>query len=177
MNLAMKHPIFIQEDVMDQGSQLSSVNQQHSRGFSLAEVLMAMAVLGILMTIAIPATGAWMENAEYRKTAWDLLSVLREGRSRAVTLNREHRVAFDHAHNRYRLLQGDRGTNSSRWDTVVNAWVSPPHSVRIDPNITYIHLNTNGTANGGSIDIRDADLRTRYEVRIARTGRFRIIKK
>ena len=162
---------------MEQRNQLSSVPYYRNQGFSLVEVLLAMVVLGALMTIAIPATGAWMENAEYRKTAWGLLSVLREGRSRAVTLNREHRVAFDHAHNRYRLLQGDRGTNSSRWDTVVNTWVSPPHPVRIDPNITYIHLNTNGTANGGSIDIQDDNLRTRYEVRIARTGRFRIIKK
>jgi hypothetical protein len=92
-------------------------------------------------------------------------------------MNREHRVEFDHAHNRYRLLQGNRGIESNAWHTVAADWVSPPDPVRIAANISYIHLNTNGTANGGTISVQDATVRTRYDIRVSRTGRFRIISR
>jgi len=60
---------------------------------------------------------------------------------------------------------------------VVYDWTSPPHPVRIASNIAYIHLNTNGTANGGTISVQEGTVRTRYDVRISRTGRFRIISR
>jgi len=160
---------------MERRSDVSKERCRRCFGFSQLELLVTIAVLGGLLSIALPATGTWLENLEFRQTATGLLSILREGRSRAITLNREHRVEFDHDRNRFRLLQGNRGTDSNQWDTVVYDWMSPPHPVRIAPNINYIHLNTNGTSNGGTISVQDGTVRTRYEVCVTRTGRFRII--
>jgi hypothetical protein len=102
------------------------------------------------------------------------LYILRDARSRAITLNREHRVEFDAARNSYRVTQGNRGTHSIAWETVVFDWMTPPPAVRLAANIDHIHLNTNGTANQGTVRIQDATSNTRYEVRVTRTGRFRI---
>jgi prepilin-type N-terminal cleavage/methylation domain-containing protein len=162
---------------MERGIDVPNKRYFCSRGFSQMELLVVIAVLGIVLSLAAPAAGTWIESLAYRQTARDLLSILRDARSRAITLNREHRMEFDDDQNRFRLLQGNRGTDSNQWDTVVYDWTSPPHPVRIASNIAYIHLNTNGTANGGMISVKEGTARTRYDVRISRTGRFRIISR
>jgi prepilin-type N-terminal cleavage/methylation domain-containing protein len=146
----------------------------YSQGFTLQELMAVMAIMGVLLAICLPVAGTWIANAEYRQTARELLYVLRDARSRAITFNREHRVEIDAARNRYRVTRGNRGAHSISWDTVVHDWMTPPTPVRFASNIEYIHLNTNGTANGGTVSIQDGALSTRYEVRVTRTGRFRI---
>jgi type II secretion system protein H len=146
----------------------------HQSGFTLQELMVVLAVVGVLVAVSLPVAGAWIANAEYRQTAQELLYVLRDARSKAITLNREHRVEFDAAGNSYRVTRGNRGTHSITWDTVVHDWMTPPSAVRLAANIDYIHLNTNGTASQGTVRIQDASSSTRYEVRVTRTGRFRI---
>ena len=75
---------------------------------------------------------------------------------------------------RYRLMQGDRSVNSSHWDTIVYDWTVLPPGVHLESNVNAVHLNTNGTSNGGTICIQDASKKTRFKVIVASTGRIRI---
>lgn len=143
-------------------------------GFTLVELMIVVTIAAVLSAMAIPSFTQWRRNIEFRKTTRDLVSILREAKSRAIKTNLEHRVEYAVANKQYRLTRGNRSNNSTSWNTVVYDWTRLPPGVRIDANVNSIQMNTNGTANGGTILIQNDALKTVYEIRVARTGRIRI---
>ena len=59
----------------------------HQRGFSMVEVAVTLAVLGILMASAMPSLGSWMANARIRNTAESMQEGLQKARTEAVRRN------------------------------------------------------------------------------------------
>jgi len=57
------------------------------RGFSLIELIVGMAIFGILMSLGIPAFTDWMRNARVRTTAESVLNGLQLARVEAVRRN------------------------------------------------------------------------------------------
>jgi prepilin-type N-terminal cleavage/methylation domain-containing protein len=143
-------------------------------GLTLMELMITVAIVAAISAIAVPASHQWIHNAEYRATARSIVNVLREARSRAIAGNLEHKVEFETLNRRYRVIRGNRASNSADWSTVVCDWTAFPEGVHVTSNVGAIHINTNGTANGGTISIQDNEMRIRFEVRVARTGRIRI---
>lgn len=66
--------------------QVKQTNQRQ-RGFSMVEVAVTLAVLGILMASAMPSMGAWMVNARIRNTAESIQEGLQKARAEAVRRN------------------------------------------------------------------------------------------
>jgi prepilin-type N-terminal cleavage/methylation domain-containing protein len=149
-------------------------DQRTQQGFTLTEVVVVVALAAILAGLALPPFIQWLKNAEYRASARNILSILRETKSKAITSNREHRVEFESVNRRYRVTRGDRANNSSDWSTVVYDWTILPPQVHMHANVEKIHMNTNGTSNAGTIKIQDAAAVKKYEVIVASTGRIRI---
>jgi len=54
------------------------------RGFTLIEALVVIAIVGIVMAIATPATQTWRENAQIRSSARAVANMIQEARSRAI---------------------------------------------------------------------------------------------
>lgn len=146
-------------------------------GFSLYELLVSCACLGILTCMALPAFTAWLKDAAYKEAAQAFFSALREARQRAITTTLEHRVEFDLDNGRYRMTHGDRSNNSteSSWDqNVVHDWdsVGPEVVVRSlsactnSTGIDKIHLNPNGTGTSRYICVMDENAQRRYRVGI-----------
>jgi prepilin-type N-terminal cleavage/methylation domain-containing protein len=146
----------------------------NQNGFTLAECMIVMLIVSILSAMAIPSFIQWRHNLEFRKTTRDLVSILREAKSRSIRTNLEHRVEYAATNKQYRLTQGNRSNNSTSWNTVVYDWTELPSGVHIEANVNAIQMNPNGTANGGTIRIQNDSLKTVYEIRVARTGRVRI---
>ncbi len=58
------------------------------RGFSLIEVVVTIAVMGILMASAMPSVGDWIRNSKVRNTAESIQNGLQQARMEAVRRNR-----------------------------------------------------------------------------------------
>lgn len=154
------------------GSNNASVSIQN--GYTLMEFMVVVLIAAVLSVMAMPSFVQWSHTLELRKTTRALASILREAKSRAIRNNLEHRVEYTANNKQYRMTQGNRSNNSTSWNTVVYDWIELPAGVHIDANVNAIQMNTNGTANGGTIQIKHDVLKTVHEIRIARTGRIRI---
>jgi prepilin-type N-terminal cleavage/methylation domain-containing protein len=145
----------------------------NSRGFTLLELLVAIIICGLLGTLAYPPYADWRKNVIYRKAVREIVSVFRETKSRAISSNREHRIEFEPAKRRFRVMQGNKPFHSSEWEVTVRDWTEFPAEVLMSSNEKKIQINTNGTANGGTIKIMDTFEVLRYVITVNRTGRIR----
>ena len=72
----------------------------HSRGVSLVESLVVLAVSAVVLATGAPALGRWVRDLEVRSSASALLSALQVARTEAVTRNADVRLALGDAQGR-----------------------------------------------------------------------------
>jgi prepilin-type N-terminal cleavage/methylation domain-containing protein len=161
-----------------------------SPGYTLVELVLVVALVGILSAMATPAYLQWRDNIVYRRTANDMMSVLRRAKSEAISSNREHRVEIDPVRRRFYWRRGAVSVNVD-WNDFVNNplpvdIITAPPQVAIVPSppaVANAQLNLvfrpNGTTDitgaDATVQIRDAASgTTRYWVNIAASGRIRV---
>jgi len=85
-------------------------------GFTLMELLVAVAVLGIMAAIAIPTFSVWLPNYRLGGAARDLYSNFQFARMNAIKSNTDWAIVFDQASTpgRYYICSG-QGANGA-WD-------------------------------------------------------------
>lgn len=70
------------------------VRRQTSKGVTLVELMVVIAVVAILAAVAMPSYRELMDNYRVRKAAEDVVSLISNARSGAVKLHREVNVSF-----------------------------------------------------------------------------------
>ncbi|MBI4743155.1 MAG: GspH/FimT family pseudopilin [Betaproteobacteria bacterium] len=65
----------------------TGIYRHGQRGFTLVELMIAVAVVGILLTQAVPSFSAWIQNAQIRNSAEAILNGLQLARAQAVQRN------------------------------------------------------------------------------------------
>jgi len=78
-------------------------------GFTLIELVVAMAIVGILLTLAVPSLKAYMQNNRLIAASNDLLSALHIARSEAIKLNKRVSICDS--------TDGENCTGTGNWDT------------------------------------------------------------
>jgi len=171
---------------------------KHTSGFTLLELLIIVAIMGILLSFALPAIQPMRENAAEKEAARNVLGALRYARSNAITNNLEYQVAFDLDTRSYWLEKGDLPSDSNVWSRI-REFGSFPAGVNMatgadcdnkigDGDLTTadnkIQFNPNGTCgSSGTADSRyicvaDTDDEVTYKTGVPSsiTGRVIIIR-
>ncbi|MCD6224880.1 MAG: GspH/FimT family pseudopilin [Deltaproteobacteria bacterium] len=97
-------------------------NLQKSSGFTLIELMIAIAIIAILTSIAVPATINYLPEYRLKSAARDLYSNLQSTKLSAVKSNTDWAVVFDLANNQY-LICSDSGADGSWSGTADNSIV------------------------------------------------------
>jgi Tfp pilus assembly protein FimT len=145
-----------------------------SKGFTVNELLMAIIIMSVLCMFMTPALMDLRESLVCKEATRIIVSTLRAARVRAIATNREHKVEFEPVNGRYRIIQGNRASDSIDWNTIIQDWAFLPTGVNVRANVAAIHLNSNGTASGGTVNIQNSERATKYRVVVASTGRIRV---
>ncbi len=86
-------------------------------GFTFIELMVTIAIIGVLAGAAIPTFSVWLPNYRLKSAAMDLYSNFQETKMMAVRANRTHAVEFVPAQNLYRILDcGDDNSCASTGD-------------------------------------------------------------
>jgi type II secretion system protein H len=80
-----------------------------SRGFTLVELMVVVAIVGIMSVAIIAEMHGTLQDALLRSTSRELAGAFNLASSRAIAVNRPHRICFDRAAHRWFLERGRRG--------------------------------------------------------------------
>ena len=126
--------------------------KRECRGFSLIELLIAMALVAIVATIAVPQFQRYSTNTDLKTAAREMSGDFSAAKQMAIANNLDYRIAINVAGNSYTL---------SRTDTAAVVWTKSLASfgggASIDSTTfggAAINFQKRGTASSGRIVLR-----------------------
>ncbi len=66
-----------------------------ARGFTLLELLVTLAIVGLLLAVSVPGTQSFYQSMQYRHALREVLGTLSDARRKALDSGRAQDVAFD----------------------------------------------------------------------------------
>ena len=107
---------------------------QSRSGFSLVELMVAIAIIGILAGIAIPNFLSFLPNSRLRAATRDVVSCLQEMKIRAIKENANTVIDFDLANDQYTAFV-DNGAGAFAGDGIQNGTEAIIKQVTMLPDI------------------------------------------
>ena len=144
----------------------------NSKGFTLIELMIVIAILGILAGIAAPNFQTYMTRMRLNGAARQIMTDLMEARSKAVSRNNRFRVFFLDDH-QYKVLDDDNNNNAedSGETTITRDIQNEYYGVTLSASANPIFY-PRGTAYGSRITITNSS--GSKVVGVATAGRVRI---
>lgn len=153
-----------------------------NKGFSLMELVVVLAVLGVVLLIAAPGFSGYRDNVQLRESIRRISGDLGLCRQRAVAENVQYRVTFHVETMTYSILKKPVSVNT--WTTVavekpINGgnpaivfFKEPSFSGGV-PSVTF---HSRGTSGLGSLTLEHTRTKKRMTLKTTITGRIKIVE-
>jgi len=158
-------------------------NTRRQLGFSLIELMVIIAILGIMSTIAIPNIISYRNNARLRGAASEMLSVFRKAQVAAVKRNYNTGMVFDASTGTTTVfLDNGAGALANNFTQDAGEPTLDVYTVPADCSISGITFASNTTGfvprglplKIGTIVISSASAKAQYRVRVSLAGHTKL---
>ena len=148
-----------------------------SRGFSMIELLVVVAVIGIVAAIGYPYVSTYMRAATLRAGAQELATVINGGRQLAITRNTNVCVLLNNNQALYRMAAANpcAGTVYTGVETQADGTIALSNAIQItaaSANVVFSALGAATTA--GTYTVHNPDGGANLSVVVSAAGRVRI---
>ena len=152
-----------------------------AKGFSLIELLIVIAILATILSMAVPNFNRYRDNANLREAAGEISGDIQLYKQSAIAENREYRVNFNAVANTY-TIQKQTAFNSTTYNDVItknvgagNANIVMSNSPSFFPGgLTYVRLDPRGTSGNGTIVLTHNIRTSTATITITTMGRVRV---
>ena len=131
-------------------------------GFTLLELIVVIAIIGISLSIAIPQLSSFSQNATLRAAARELYGQFQRAKMEAIKRNETVAIVFSTAgHGKYSIFTDLDGSRTLDGGETSLGITSLPQGLLLE-NITFPNSSTSFTAKGrpggdfGGVDIKDS---------------------
>lgn len=124
-----------------------SLSRRGQYAFTLVELMVAIAIVGLLLAVAVPGSMRMYQSIQYRQAVRDVLTTLADARHRAVDQGRAADVTFDPE----RRLIGFAG-DTRQLPSGFRLTVTTAGEVNRD-GLGVIRFYPEGSSTGGDVDI------------------------
>lgn len=171
---------------------------KNSKGFTLIEVIIVMAMIGIMAAIAVPTINSWLPNYRLKSAARDVYSTMQKARMLAVKANKDTAVIFIPATSKYELCdEWDSAStscsgNTESFDftlmpngigyghgnstTSVSGGAFPADEVSYSSPVNVATFNSRGLGNAGYVYLDHQNNTSTYAIGSLSSGSIRILK-
>ena len=147
------------------------VGMKGRSGFTLMEMMVVIAVIGILSGISIPPVINWMQNAKFNSAVRDVQSSIEDIRLYAVKENAQAVIKFTDGTNIFRTDKWNRGINTHQ---IQDHQLLPGVRVFSDFTDDQLIFNSRGMPNAaGTITVKSSIGQT-LRINVSLTGNNRI---
>lgn len=150
------------------------MRRMSSRGFSVVELLVLVAVIAIITTVSAPAFVAYWRSATLQAGAQELATILNRGRQVAISNNTT--VCVNQSSNRVQFVKG--GCGGTLWmgpGTDGSGWFTLQNGVQVSSTTANVVFNFMGAATtAGVYTVRNPVNNATMSVTVALSGRVTI---
>ena len=139
----------------------NNLSARFFKGFTLVEIVIVIAIFGVLTTIAAPGISRWVENFKFKNTIREIGITMQLARMKAIARGVEYRVVFDLDAETFSLERGNQADGSDTWMpegviTDVSSWADIAFVNSYATGKSNKQFNPNGTSSTGSIRLNNA---------------------